>query len=221
MKSLALVLTLSVFSVLAIDAQAGPWNRLNQNIKLPTQAVLDHQTIANPAAASATALLSGAAANNGTATTLSPSAQPDVPRNVTITPAGTTANVGAGSAVVSGTNIYGKAITESISISSAQSTASTGSKAFASVSSVVFPATTGSGVTVSVGTGSKLGLLRCLNNAGDLAWSEFGGAFETTRGTMAASATAVESNTFTANGSVDGAHNVDLYYAQNFRCFGN
>jgi hypothetical protein len=84
----------------------------------------------------------------------------------------------------------------------------------------VFPQASGAGVTLSIGTGTKLGITRCVKNAGDYDFDEFGGVYATTRGTMAVSATAVESNTFTPNSAPDGSHDVDLFYVQNFRCYG-
>lgn len=203
---------------------AGPWKNEFQNIKLPSQAMLEHYTWALPVGSSATYLKSAAAITNGSATTISSfsnSGAPDYPKNILLTPTGTTNNVAAGTAVVTGTNIFGKAISENFTIASAQSTATTGSKAFKSVTSVVFPAASGTGVTLSIGTGVKLGLIHCLNNAGEYVFSEFNGAYESTRGTQAVSSSAVESNTFSPNGSMDGAKPVDLFYVQNFRCFGN
>jgi hypothetical protein len=201
----------------------GPWKILFQNEKLPSQALMEHYTWVNPAASSASYLLSGAAISSAAATTITSftHSSPDFPRNIVLTPTGTTSNVGSGTAVVSGTNIFGKAISENFAISSSQSTATTGNKAFKSVTSVVFPKASSSGVTLSIGFGTKLGLIHCLNNAGDYVFSEYGGAYETTRGTQAVSSTAVESNTFIPNGSLDGAHNIDEFYVQNFRCYGN
>lgn len=216
-KFLTFLTLITVFVATMAHAAIRPFY---QDVKLPTQAMLEHFSVANPAAASATLLKNAGAANNGSSTTFSTfSAQPDFARNIVITPAGTTANVGAGTAVVTGTNTFGKTITENFTISATQSTATTGSKAFKTVTSVLFPATTGAGVTVNIGTGTKLGMPRCLNDAGDYAWSKYGGAYESTRGTMAVSASAIESNTFVPNGSMDGAHNIDVYYVQNFRCF--
>lgn len=213
-------------SLLLVSSSAfanGPWNRMFQNIKLPTQAVMEHKIWVNPAAASATKLVSAGTAATSLATTFTTfAAQPDFPRNIVITPGGTTANVGAGTAVVTGLNILGKTITENFAITSTQSTATTGVKAFASVSSVTFPATTGSAVTVSIGTGTKMGLIHCTDFAGDYVFSMFGGAYDATRGTFVASGVstpAVESNTFAPNSAADGAHNVDLFYVQNFRCY--
>lgn len=201
----------------------GPWNRFMQDAKFPSQAMLDHYIWANPVLGSSTVFVNAGVASNGSASNFTSfRGQPDFPRNVTITPGGTTVSiVASGTAVVSGLNIFGKAISENFAISANQSTISTGSKAFASVSSVTFPQTLGLGATVFIGVGTKFGISRCVDFAGDYVFSMFGGVYDSTRGTMAANATAVESNTFQPNSSVDGAHNVDLFYIENFRCFGN
>lgn len=219
MKTFGLFVALVVAIVAAPVRSEAAIQRIFQDIKLPTQVMLEHYTWATPAAASATLLTNAGALATSAATTITSfSAQPDVPRNIVLTTGGTTANIGAGTAVVSGTNIYGKAITENFTISSAQNGATTGAKAFASVTSVLFPATTGASATVSVGSGTKLGLPRCMADAGKYVFSEFNSAYETTRGTAAASASAVESNTFIPNGTPDGSKPVELFYVQNFLC---
>lgn len=221
-RAFIFLVTLLVMTFASNSFANGPWDVRFQNLKLPSQALMEHYTWSAPALGSTTLLLSASNANNGSATTFSSFlAQPDFPRNIVITPGGSTSKVGAGTAVVSGTNIYGKSISENFTISSTQNSATTGAKAFASVSSVSFPATTGGNVNVNVGVGSKLGLIRCVNNAGDYVFSELNGVYDATRGTLAVSSSAVESNTFSPNGAMDGAKNVDLFYVQNFRCYGN
>lgn len=217
-----LLIALAVLMGTSSAFAGGPWKVEFQNIKLPGQNVLEHKTWALPSVASASGVKLAAAITSGSTTTITSfTAQPDYPRNITLTPTGTTANVAAGTAVVSGLNIFGKSMSENFAISSAQSTATTGSKAFKTVSSVSFPAASGTGVTLSIGTGSKLGIPHCMNNAGEYVFSEFNGAYETTRGTMAVDATTVESNTFTPNGTMDSTKPVDLFYVQNYRCYPN
>lgn len=220
-RSILFAFTFAVAAMLANTAFAnGPWIVHYQDEKNPTQVMTEHDSWAAPLAASATRLKSGAAISSTAATTITSfAAQPDFARNITLTPTGTTANVAAGTAVVSGLSIFGKAISENFAITSTQSTATTGAKAFASVSKVVFPQASGSGVTLSIGIGSKLGLRRCMKQSGDYDFSVFGGVFDATRGTIAANATAIESNTFTDNSALDGSSAVDLYYIQNFRCY--
>lgn len=223
MKSFLFVITFALATLFTTNAFAGPWHYEAQNIKLPTQSVLEHRQWINPAAASATYYKSGAAISSSTTTTIttfSNSATPDFSRNVTLTPTGTTSNVAAGTAVVSGTNIFGQPISENFAITSTQSTATTGAKAFRTLTSVVFPKASGSSVTLSIGTGAKMGVIHCSNNAGDYVFSEYGGVYDTTRGTYAVNATDVSQNTFTPNSSADGAHNLDLFSVQNFRCYG-
>lgn len=200
----------------------GPWEVRFQNMKLPSQALMEHYVWASPVLGSTTLMLGAQALSTNAATSFSSfSAQPDFPRNVVITPGGSTNSIAAGTAVVTGTNIYGKVISENFALTNNQTSATTGSKAFASVTSVAIPATDGASAQISVGVGQKLGVPRCLNNAGEYAFSEFNGAYETTRGTMAVNSTTVESNTFAPNGTMDGSKNVDLFYVQNFRCYGN
>lgn len=222
MRTFSFVFMIMVSALFAQAAVAGPWDRMDQNIKLPSQSVLDHDNWLIPLGASASRVKIGAAISSSAATTISSfTNQPDYPRNIVLTPTGTTSNVGAGTAVVNGTNIYGKSISENFTIASTQSTATTGAKAFKSISSIVFPQASGAGVTLSIGIGAKLGLLHCLDDAGKYVFSEFNSAYETTRGTAVADASHVESNTFAPNGSMDGAKPVDAFYIQNFRCYGN
>lgn len=221
MKSFIFALLIGLTSQTAFaQAGGGPWNRLFQDVKLPTQTVLEHYIAKNPVVASASNfVLNGAIASSASATTLTTFlAQPDFARNVVLTPTGTTGNVASGTAVVNGQNIFGQAISENFTITSSQSTATTGAKAFLKVTSVVFPGASGTGVTLNVGTGTKLGMNRCMINAGDYAWSEFGGVYDATRGTMVANKSAIESNTFIPNSAADGAHNIDVFYSGSFQC---
>lgn len=221
MKTFKVFLAVVFATLLIPTAYAnGPWNRFFQDAKMPTQAMLEHYQWLDPALSQT--VLSAGAANINLPTTFSTfAAQPDFPRNIVITPTGSTGSVVAGTGVVTGTNIYGKVITENFSFTNAQSTATTGSKAFKTVTSVLFPAPNNTGVTVNVVTGIKLGIPRCMDVAGNYVFSEYEGVYETSRGTAAVNSTAVESNTFQANGTLDGAHDVDYFYVQNFRCYPN
>lgn len=213
MKLITFFLTCFTAMFLATPGQAAV-QRMFQDIKLPTQAMMEHYSWASPAANSATLLFTNHAPN---ATVTSFSAQPDVCRNIVITPTGTTGNVQGNTIVVNGTNIKGAAISENFVTTAASSSAVTGSKAFCSITSIVIPAD-GSGVTYNAGSGTKLGLPHCADVAGDLVFSIFNSAYETTRGTLAANASAVESNTFIPNGSPDGSKKVEVFFVQNFRC---
>lgn len=204
----------------ASSANAGPWKVYFQDAKLPTQALLEHKHWTTPKLGAAQTILNAGVTNVALPTTFSSfDAQPDFARNLVITPGGTTAQVGAGTAVVTGKNIYGQTISENFTIGATQSTPTTGNKAFASVSSVTFPATSSGFVTVTITAGDKLGVHRCHDTAGKYVFSEFNGAFETSRGSFVVDPTHVESNTFVPNGTMDGAKDVDFYSVENFRCY--
>lgn len=220
MRTLKLFLV-TALAFVATSAQAnGPWNRFFQDVSLPTQEVLEHDSWTNALGSSASYVLSGSSVSSSVANLYSSfTNQPDFARNLTLTPTGTTNNVAAGTAVVSGKNIFGRSISENFAITSTQSTATTGAKAFKSISSISFPLASGSGVTLNVGIGVKLGARRCMDNAGEYVQSIFNSIYESTRGTAVASATAIESNTFQPNGSLDGTKNLEFLYMQNFRCY--
>lgn len=134
----------------------------------------------------------------------------DYARNVTVTPGGTTADVGAGDIVVTGTNIDGEAITESIAIAANASTAVVGNKAFQTVTSVVFPAQDGAGATYTVGWGVKLGLGRCFPDEPLVMQARAAGTVESTAPTLAVNVAAVESNTISFD-TAPAANNLEAY----------
>lgn len=109
--------------------------------------------VGSPALGTATAILTATALTGAPQTGISPTAQPDVCRNVTIT--GNTAGM-AGNVVVHGTDFLGNSISETIALSGTSTVA--GNLAFATVTTIDLPVQTGGGDTVSVGSGSKLGL---------------------------------------------------------------
>lgn len=197
--------------------------RRSLDLKLPTQAMIEHQTVSGPILGSTYVLKNADAGNTSTAAAsiTSFSAQPDVPRNIVITPGGTTADVAACTVVVAGTDFFGQSISEDFAFLANASTATTGSKAFKTVSSVTFPANcedTPFGASWSVGTGSKLGLKRCMDDAGHFLHASLAGVKEATAPTVAVgSTTAVSGNTATLNSALNGS-DVDLFFMQNYSC---
>lgn len=194
-----------------------------RDLKPATQVMLEKQDFGAPIAASETRVVSGAAgATSAAAATLSTfTNQPDVPRNLTITPGGTTGDVEACTITVTGTNYFGRTITETFAFLADASTATVGNKAFKTVTSVSFPANCesgGFGATWSIGVGEKIGLKRCMAAAGDWAWSHVGGTYESTRATLAVDADEVEKNTADFNGTMNGSNSFIGYFLQNFIC---
>lgn len=79
------------------------------------------------------------------------------PRNLVFTTAGTTPADAPANVVVTGKDINGNAITETITLAQTAAAAN-GVKAFADITSVVYPAGDGTGATIAIGTGNALGL---------------------------------------------------------------
>jgi hypothetical protein len=219
MKNLFIILSF-VLIMVGIDAFALNASVNRRDMKMPTQAMLEHQTVATPIVADDDRLLA-ATTTSGTAVTTVTTflAQPDVPRNITIIPYGaSTADVVASTVTVNGTNFFGSTISEGLAFGAAASTATAGAKAFKTVTSISFPAQGSGGVVWKVGVGDVLGLKRCMARAGDLAWTVFDGTFESTRATCIADVDEVEKNTCDINGTLNGSKNVDFYFVQNWRC---
>jgi hypothetical protein len=133
---------------------------------------------------------------------------PTYPRNITIT--GNASGI-AGNVVITGTDSDGAALTETIALSGTATVV--GNKAFATVTSVDFPAkTNSSGDTVSIGTGAKLGLGKKLNYSTVLA-AYINGAREATLPTVALSSSVTAINTITFNTALAGTEAVIFYIA--------
>ena len=80
------------------------------------------------------------------------------PRNIEVVTAGSTATQAPTSVTVVGFDVQGNALTETITGTAAGAGTYVGVKCFAKVTQVTFTGGTGTGATVSVGTGSVIGL---------------------------------------------------------------
>lgn len=214
--SLALLLSVNV-------SQASQVMRYFQEAKFPNQALLNKHTILNPLVASsayvATALAGPTSAAATTVTTGLTS--PDVPRNLYITPDGATGAVGTCTITVTGTDILGATITEDFAFAENASSATTGAKAFKTVTSVAFAANcedTSFAAQWYIGQGEKLGLNRCMDYAGNVVFATASGVYESTRPTAVASASAVSGNTVDVNATMDGSADFEIFFVQNYRC---
>ncbi len=218
MKSLWI--TLGLLTALNASAATKPYY---QDIKLPTQQMVELQSFGAPIVADTNHVLSAHAGPTSAATvTISTfAAQPDVPRNLAITPGGTTGDVESCVVTVNGTNYFNRSISETFSFAANASTATVGAKAFKTVTSVVFPANCESGgfaATWSIGVGEKLGLKRCMADAGSWLQSSIDGVHESTLATVVADADEIEKNTADFNGTMDGSAVFKGYFFQNFQC---
>ena len=126
--------------------------------------------------------------------------QPDVPRNLVVT-----GNAGATEKItITGTNAAGAVITEDFTLSGTN--AQTGAKAFKTVTNIHTPIGTH---TAAIVCGNVLGLINKLA-VSTMLFKFFNNA--TDSGTVAVSASALESNTYAPAGTLDGTKLVDLYY---------
>jgi hypothetical protein len=104
-------------------------------------------------------------------------AQPDVPRNITVTLTDANASITAGTCTVVGTDCLGRAVTEVMDITDGLSF--TGTKIFASVTSATIADTAGTPATgvdvVTVGVGNVIGLPFDITASGDVKHSYLGG----------------------------------------------
>lgn len=138
---------------------------------------------------------------------------PAVCRNVTATAGGTATDIKAVQVTVTGTDINGNVISETLPVFTVDTAGTvTGSKAFATVTSYSVPAMDGTGATVAIGTGAKLGLPQCLSRD-SVEQVYLNGVRESTRPTVAFSSTAVESNTITLSSALAGTPVIVDYYA--------
>lgn len=195
-----------------------------QDVHFPTQKMIEYQAITAPAVADTTGILN---ANTGptsaAAKTLTTGwTNPDVPRNIVITPGTSTAQVQAGCRIrVTGTDIFDASLTEDFLFTAAQSSASTGSYAFKTITQIDWTANCENGsfsCTWSFGQGSKLGLKRCMALKSDFMYAALNGTYEGTRPTIVANTTQVSANTIQLSSSLNSV-DVQAYFIQNFGCF--
>lgn len=123
------------------------------------QNVIEHTfgyTVNNKIAANgtATAVMASTASTTGIQTLTAGITQPDVPRVLTATLGGS--GLIAGNILINGVNVEGKPITDSLSYSGTGLV--TGVLVFKRVTSVIFPAQSGTSGTLTIGTTNKLGL---------------------------------------------------------------
>lgn len=89
------------------------------------------------------------------------------PRNVTITST-SHADIDAVGVVITGIDVNGKALTETITLTNGGGVVNSGNKAFAKVSKIVVPAQSGTGGALKFGFGDKIGLSRTIKSRAGL-----------------------------------------------------
>lgn len=134
---------------------------------------------------------------------------PPYPRNLVVTPGGTTGDVKTGNVVIAGTNINDEAISENFAFLDNATTATTGVKAFKTVTSITVPIQDGNAATFTVTFGDKLGLPVMLTK-NPLAEATLDGVWETTKPTVVIDDDEIEKNTIDLNSALDGTA-VEIY----------
>lgn len=220
----------ALFLAMAIAFAGGVANAavtpLFQDIKPPTQQMIEKQSWAAPWGGYSTWVANGIAGpTSAAAITISSgfsTATVDFARNLTLQASAPDYNKVLGcTVVVNGTDYLNHSISENFVIAAGQSTATTGAKAFYTVTSVAFPASCEASpfnVLWYLGMGTKLGVKRCMVDAASMFHGAADGVKEATAPTMAANASVVSSNTASFNTALNHSRNFDLYFVQNFRC---
>lgn len=138
-------------------------------------------------------------------TTLVPTAQPSVPRVITLRSGGTAGHIKAVQAVVTGTDMSGAVISETMPVFTVDTaTTVTSLRAFRTVTSVVVPAMDGAAAEVSIGVGPALGVPYKMAFATDVLRCYFDGIVEALAA-QTVSATVLSLNTVTTTTALDGA----------------
>lgn len=166
---------------------------------------------------SGAALISVAAASQlaagRSATLLALAANISPPRQISVTTAGGTAADAPATAVVTGKDIFGVAMTETLTIPQT-ATIATGAKCFASVSSIVEAAGDGVGATMSYGIGAPIGLGRAIKLRAGISSliKEHANAAVVANGVIAAASAALPNGSYAPNTAADGTKSYAIWY---------
>jgi len=135
---------------------------------------------------------------------------PGVPRNISATAGGTAGDIKAITVTIVGTNILDEAISEVLPVFTVDTAGTVlGNKAFKTVTKITIPAHDGTAATTAIGWGDKLGLPYMEEEIPCIA-SFLNSVLEATAATIAASLTAIESNTIDLSSALN-ATKVDAY----------
>jgi len=192
-----------------------PWEKYQEGQS--SFGYLRRQAWTDPLALSTTRLTTAQATSAAITTVTTFTAQPDFARQITILPGGTTADVKAGDYVITGTNIRGEVISDTLVFADNATVAQTSIKAFKTVTSIVYPVQDGTAATFAVGINDALGLDRSMNANEVILVTVSAGTFETTRPTVTFHATDVSRNTIDPNTALDAAKDVTCVFVSTER----
>lgn len=135
------------------------------------------------------------------------------PRNVTFTTAGGTPADAPATVVITGTDIDGEALTETVNVAQT-ATIAEGVKAFKTITSIVYAAGDGTNATVAIGYGNKFGLSRKAKTrtSAVMRGTEIAAGSVVTNGTLVVASTGAPNGTYTPNTAPDGANDYAIAY---------
>lgn len=136
------------------------------------------------------------------------------PRNITITTSAS-ADIDAVGVAVTGTDIDGNALSETITLTNDGGTTDSGAKAFATVETITIPAQTGTGGSIQIGFGDLIGFAKPIaSHAGTpLVLAEIAAGSLVATGTFAGQSTGAPNGTYSPNTAADGSNDYAVTYA--------
>jgi hypothetical protein len=177
--------------------------------------LINRQTWTAPDALDADLLLDGQVVTSASRTFTTFLAQPDYARQLSLIAKTNTGDVPAGDVVITGTDIDGNVITDTLTFTANQATAENTVKAFKTVTQIAFPAPDGDTATWDLGTTDALGLEERLD--GDtILYANHTGTRETTHPTLVSNSTDKTKNLITLNTALDGSGDVEVAYIYPF-----
>lgn len=209
-----------LFTLMSLEIMAD-YKSLPQNLRLPTQQLLEKFIITSPQSGVNLNILTVVNGDtNGTGKIISSFAeQPNHARVLRVSPGGVTASVKAGNVIINGLDIRSNVITDIFYFNDDQSDSIEGTRAFAIVTSVIFPSEDSPyDATWSIDGTDKLGLYHCLDNSALLFKHLTGNASTTSENTSVDDDEVSKNYTDISDPAPDGANSYCLFYIQNFNC---
>lgn len=135
------------------------------------------------------------------------------PRNVTFTTAGGTPAHAPATAVITGTDINDEALEETVTLAQT-ATIAEGAYAFKTITSIVYAAADGTGATVAIGFGKKLGFSKPIVRRGGACGvvQEIANGVVVATGTFANATVGVPNGTYSPSADPDGSKDYAVYY---------
>jgi hypothetical protein len=135
------------------------------------------------------------------------------PRALVFTTGGTTPSDAPANVVITGKDIQGKTISETLTLAQTGTTA-TSANSYASITSLVYPAADGTGATIAITPSAAIGLSRPIKTRAGVTGliRELGGSAILSNGTIVAPGTAKPYGSYAPAATFDGSTDFAIYY---------